>query len=129
MRKILDINNVIIGAIILTVSFFIIRNSYQSFFIWKEIEEEGSFVIAKFSHYKKYPKSINYFFKFKYNDSLYVNDITRAPDGFYKNIGKFYKIKYLPKYPNLIKVYFEQEVKDKEEIKMAGSQPQLSEEF
>lgn len=119
MKKI-GINNIIIIGVITLVCTFIVRNSYQSYFIWKEIEKFGTSKIAKFSNYRKYPKSINYFFEFNYNDSLHIIDITRAPKGFYKNTGKFYKIKYLQKYPKLIKVYFDEEVTDESEIKSAG---------
>ena len=46
--------------------------------------------------------------------------IIRAPMGFSKNIGKFYYVKYLPKYPDLIIVNFNEEITDTKAILEAG---------
>lgn len=105
-----------IGVIILifTVNFFYQKNKRS------EVEKFGVDLIARFVYYKKFPKVSNYYFEFYYNKNKIKYIESRAPVGFHKNLGKYYKVKYLPKYPNLILVDFEREITSEKEIKNAG---------
>ena len=84
------------------------------------IEERGNIVTAKFLELKRYPKTKNYIFSFYINSKLKTNYIIDAPKDFSSNVGKFYRIKYLEEYPDLIIVKFDQEVTDTSEILNAG---------
>lgn len=44
----------------------------------------------------------------------------RSPIGFYKNIGKFYKISYSKKYLGHLKAFFDKEITDTTAILKAG---------
>lgn len=114
------VQNKITLITILIVLFFILIFARVSFLKNKEIEKNGIELIAKFTHYKNYPKSKSYFFEFYYLNKKKVMDRGRAPKGFIYNVGKYYKIKYLPKYPNLFIVDFDKEVTNEEEILKAG---------
>ncbi len=112
--------NKITISIILIVLFFI---SIFAFFQRKkfvEIDKNGIQLVAKFTYYKKYPKSKSYFFEFHYLNNIKEIELGRAPEGFIYKVGKYYKIKYLPKYPDLMIVDFEKEVTDNKEILKAG---------
>lgn len=120
MIKKVDFNKKIIYSIIVGV---IVIALVITYFQRKKIEEINKFgfeLIAKFSFYKKYPKSKSYYFEYYYLNSKKVYEAGRAPDGFILNVGKFYRIKYLPKYPDLLVINFDKEVTDKEEILKAG---------
>lgn len=106
---------------------FIILILITLFIIWfnarlnlKEIEKSGNILVSKFTKIERYPKSRDYFFEFYYNFKKTKDYVKEVPDGFQKNLGKFYRIKYLNKYPDLIIVKFEEEVTDTTEILNAG---------
>lgn len=86
----------------------------------REIEKSGTVIVSKLISSKKYVKTRDYFFLFFWNGKEKIISQTRLPIGFHKNIGKYYKIKYLPKYPDLMVVYPEKEVINKDEILEAG---------
>lgn len=80
-----------------------------------EIENSSTIYIGRFTHIYKVPKSsADYFFRF-YDGNFRIKNIRTGkniPKGFANNLGKFYKLKYLSKYPDLIVVLYDQEVKD-----------------
>ncbi len=112
--------NKITIVFVLICLFFISIFSLVSISKNKEIDAKGIELVAKFTYYKKYPKSKSYFFEFYYLNSKKVLERSRAPEGFIYNVGKYYKIKYLPKYPDSFVVDFEKEVTNEEEILKAG---------
>lgn len=106
---------------------FIIIVATSLFIIWinaslrfKEIEKSGNLIVGKFTDIERYPKSRDYFFEFYYNYKRNRCRVGIVPEGFYNNIGKFYKIKYLDKYPDLILIKFDEEVTDTTEILRSG---------
>ena len=115
-----DINKVVIWTFITSVILYIGVSTYLGRNVMKEIEIRGHSQIANFYYYKSYPKSKNYYFVFYYLGYKKKCDIIRAPMGFSKNIGKFYYVKYLPKYPDLIIVNFNEEITDTKAILEAG---------
>ena len=86
----------------------------------KEIEESGENHVAKFVNIKKFVKSRDYNFLFYDSSVKKMVSVSRLPDDFYLNVGKFYYLKYLDKYPDLIIVNFDEEVTDTTEILKAG---------
>ncbi len=86
----------------------------------KEIEESGENHLAKFVNIKKFVKSRDYNFLFYDSSVKKTVSVSRVPADFYHNVGKFYYIKYLDKYPELIIVMFDQQVTDTTEILKAG---------
>ena len=77
-------------------------------------------LIGKFVSYKSYPKSSRSYFIYYLNGEKHREGSGRAPAGFRENIGKFYKMKYLDKYPDAIHPLYDQEVTDTAEILKAG---------
>ena len=97
------------------------------FFIWFkaklnliEIEKSTLVFTSKFSKVENNPRSKYYFFEFFYNNEKKECFVNRAPFGFVNKLGKFYNLKYLNKYPDLIIVNFEKEIIDTTEILKAG---------
>jgi hypothetical protein len=120
MIKKIDYNKKVIYSIIIVVMALALIISYFQSKKIDEINKSGFDLIAKFTYYKKYPKSKSYYFEYYYLNSKKVYEEVRAPNGFILNVGKFYRIKYLPKYPDLLVINFDKEVTDKEEILKAG---------
>ncbi len=85
-----------------------------------QIQQDGNNVIAKFIYIKKYVKSNDYFFNFYFKGKEKICSVTVVPNKFSQNIGKFYYVKYLPKYSDLIIVNFNKEVTDTTAILKAG---------
>lgn len=120
MIKKIDINKVIIFGIILSVIIFsIVKSNLQGKKI-DEINKRGIEIVAKFVYFKEYTKRRSCFFEFYYENNKLVYDEGRAPKGFIYNTGKYYRAKYLPKYPDLLIIKFDEEVTDEQEIKKAG---------
>jgi hypothetical protein len=108
----------LIFIIIVATSLFVIGiNARLSL---KEIEKSGILIVSKFTNIERFPKSRDYFFEFYYNNLKKRCRVGKVPEGFYNNVGKFYRIKYLEEYPDLIVVEFNQEVTDTTEILRAG---------
>lgn len=93
---------------------------YHSILKFKEIDKKGLVTISKFCRIIRYPKSKDYEFCFYINKQKTTCTIPKIPNGFSSNVGKFYRIKYLEKYPDLIIVKFDEEVRDTTEILKAG---------
>lgn len=87
---------------------------------YKKLEEHGVYTIGKYVEYKRYPKSKNYYFEFYYLSKKIKAFEISAPPCFYKNIGKYYVLKYLHEEPEVFKVDFDKEVTDSTEIVNAG---------
>jgi hypothetical protein len=106
---------IIIGIVFLmTLPFYI--NARIKF---SEIEKDGKTGIGKFVEYERKPKTRNYYFEY-YNKNKKIRDLIKnPPDGFHKNIGGFYEIKYLDKFDDII-VNFDKEIKDTTLILKAG---------
>jgi hypothetical protein len=60
------------------------------------------------------------FFVFFIDKIEYKNNAGELPEGFVKNIGKFYRIKYSEKYKGEFKVFINEQVTDTTEILNAG---------
>ncbi|UOX34213.1 hypothetical protein LXD69_01555 [Flavobacterium sediminilitoris] len=86
----------------------------------KEINENSKTTIAKFLHYKNFPKTKKYYFKYFVNEKRFVNSYGQTQKGFHKNKGKFYSIKYSKNDPNKIIVNFDKEITDTVAILEAG---------
>ena len=85
-----------------------------------EVEKNGKIIIAKYVSQRNYPKSQTNFFVYYIDGKKHKDNGGRAPIGFSKNIGKFYKIKYSEKYTHTIYPLFNQEVTDTDSIIQAG---------
>ena len=84
-----------------------------------KIKENGKIGVGKFVEYVRYPKTRDYYFEY-YNKSKKIKDLIKnPPDGFSKNIGKFYEIKYLDNYDDII-VNFDKQITDTLAILKAG---------
>ena len=108
---------------ILTVIIFIIIVALYAVYSKNKrdrIKQDGNNLIAKFIFIKKYVKSSDYFFNFYFKGIEKKCSVTVVPNNFSKNIGKFYYVKYLPKYPDLIIVNFNEEITDTKAILEAG---------
>lgn len=87
---------------------------------YSKLDKQGLYTVGKFVEYVRMPKTRTYYFEF-YTDKEKIRGFDMpAPQGFYKNIGKYYKLKYLPDDPNIFKVYFCEEITDSVEIIKAG---------
>lgn len=118
MKKIANNN---FGILVFIVGFLIILYFYnQKSLKIEEIRKNGIETIAEFNYIKKFPKREDYFFDYFLNDKKITVVVENIPEGFSSNLGKFYRIKYMEKYPNLIVVKFNQEVSDTTEIINAG---------
>ncbi|HEX9981239.1 MAG TPA: hypothetical protein VGB50_11815 [Flavobacterium sp.] len=121
-KKIGDINNWAIAAVLLLGFVIVVFGTYTSKQKMAEIEQSGTPLIAKFSHIKEFPKTVNHYFYFFYGQERINCDIISAPEGFSRNVGRFYRIKYLEKYPERIVVQFDEEVTDRNVILKSGFQ-------
>ena len=108
------------GFIFIGIVFFLVLPIYiNAKFKFSEIEKDGKIGIAKFVKYERKPKTRNYYFEY-YNKNKKIRDLIKnPPDGFHKNIGRFYEIKYLDKFDDII-VNFDKEIKDTTLILKAG---------
>lgn len=109
-----------LGFIFIGIVFFLVLPIYiNAKFKFSEIEKDEKIGIAKFVEYKRYPKTRDYYFEY-YNKNKKIKDlIVNAPDGFSKKVGRFYEIKYLDKFDDII-VNFDKEIKDTTLILKAG---------
>jgi hypothetical protein len=100
-----------IGLIIMVVNFY--NRKYS-------IEKDGKIIIGKYVYRDKWGKVRSDYFIYNVDDKKYRASSGDSPAGFRENIGKFYKIKYLDKYPDVIYPLYDQEVTDTSEILKAG---------
>jgi len=85
----------------------------------KEISKNGIYTIGKFVEIKKYPKSVDFIFKY-YVDGIETKGSIEKVENCNCEIGKFYILKYSKKYPDYIEVSLKDEVKDKVRISKSG---------
>ena len=91
-----------------------------SYFVKYDVENKGKVSIGKYVSRDNWAKGECNYFIFYIDGKRYKEDGGRAPVGFSKNIGKFYKIKYSEKYKGSIQALFNEEVTDTIEILQAG---------
>lgn len=92
---------------------------YYGSTIRNEIKKNGIDTIGKFVGTKKYPKSVDFIFKFYIDGKETKSSISKVENCKCK-IGKFYLIRYSKKYPDYIEVSFKDEIKDKIKILNSG---------
>lgn len=86
-----------------------------------EIDVKGRIIIGKLVNRDKWGKyKRNYFVFYINNQKKKCFESYMRPPNSYNSIGKFYKIKYLDKYPDAIHPLFDQEVTDTIELLKAG---------
>ena len=85
-----------------------------------DIDKNGKIIIGKYVARDKWGKYRSNYFSYYVGKEKHKSGGGVGPIDFYKNIGKFYKIKYLDKYPEAIHPLYEQEVTDTAEILNAG---------
>ena len=85
-----------------------------------DLTKNGKLTIGKYVLHKRYSKSSENYFIFYLNGEICKRNGGTAPSGFSKNIGKFYKIKYLEKYNIIIDALFNEQITDTLEILKAG---------
>ena len=113
--------NRIYAVVIISFFAFLISMIIKSYTIKCEIDDFGKTIIGKYVSHKSYPKTQNNYFIYYINGQIFKNfSSENISSEFRKNIGKFYKIKYLDKYPEAIHPLYEQEVTDTAEILNAG---------
>lgn len=84
------------------------------------VENNGIKSIGKFIYQDKWAKGeLNYFVYF-INNKMYKGNGGRAPVGFKKNIGNFYKIIYSKKYKGTVIALFNEQIIDTTLILNAG---------
>lgn len=117
MPKMIEkISKIIVISFFVTLIFLIVYGSITG----REIDTKGRIIIGKFVSYKSYPKSSSSFFVYYINGVKFKESSGTAPAGFKSKIGKFYKIRYLDKYPGAIHPLYDQEVTDTAEILNSG---------
>ena len=110
------ISRILLTGVVCIISIIAILGYCRSY----DINNSNNFTIARYVSYRSYPKSeSNYFVFYRNNKRLRVN-AGRAPEGFPRNLGRFYRIKYSKKYEEVIRPLFDQEVTDTAAILEAG---------
>ena len=107
---------------VLVIAFFLaaIALIIDSYFIKYDVENKGKISIGKYVLYDSWGKGELNYFTFYIDGKKYKENGGRAPVGFSKNIGKFYKIRYSEKYKGAIQALFNEEVTDTVAILQAG---------
>ncbi|RUT69903.1 hypothetical protein D0817_14915 [Flavobacterium cupreum] len=112
--------NKIYATIVISFFVFLVFMIVRSYYINYQIENHGQIIISKYVSYKSFSKSQENYFIYYINDKRVKNYASDNDSDFRQNIGKFYKIKYLSKYPDIIHPIYEEEVTDTTEILEAG---------
>lgn len=86
----------------------------------KDLEVNGLLTVGKFVEVEHRPKNNMYHFSYYINNTKHRAAIQNVPDGFYHDLGKFYRIKYAIENPEMIMVYFDNEVTDTVQLFEAG---------
>ena len=109
-------------SILFLVSFFsfVIFIAIDGYLNMMEIEKNGITSIGRYISRKDYPKSSANYFVFYVDGKRIKYNIGNEPSVFYRNLGKFYKIKYLKKYNGSMQPLLDQEVTDTAAILEAG---------
>lgn len=107
--------------IIFSIIFFIIYGQIKSYKYEKELQKNGKITIGKLDSIEKYPKRtylhISYYIgKKKYFS--FESGLQKKISS--KDIGKFYKIKYLSNSPEIIRGIYSEQIKDSTTILKAG---------
>jgi hypothetical protein len=107
--------------IVILIIGFLNYDVYKDYSMRKEVSLNGKITVAMYLLRKKSNKfsSLHYFLFYLKNTKHKVIG-REVPNDFHKNIGKFYKIKYLEKYSEVIHPLLDQEVTDTSEILKAG---------
>lgn len=106
---------VFISFVFIIVFIFYIKANIK----FTEINKNSKIGIGKFSEYKRYPKTRDYYFDY-YNNGKKTRDLIKnPPDGFHKKLGRFFEIKYSEEYNDII-VNFNKEITDTVAILKAG---------
>jgi hypothetical protein len=92
----------------------------EGYIVNYEIEVNGKISIGKYVSKDSWGKGETNDFSFNINGLRYKGNGGRAPREFYKNIGKFYKIRYSEKFKGSLDAYFDEEVTDTTIILDAG---------
>jgi hypothetical protein len=108
--------------LLIIVSFFIclitmVINFYSRKYY---IDKYGEIIIGKYVARDKWGKVRSDYFIYYVDNKKHRANTGDSPAGFRENIGKFYRIKYLDKYPEVIHSLFDKEVTDTAEILEAG---------
>jgi len=113
--------NKIYATIVISFFIFLTILICRSYYMNYQIEKYGQIIIGKYVSHKSYPKSQENYFIYYINAKRVKNyAIDNISPDFKHNIGKFYKIKYLDKYPDAIHPIYKEEVTDTIEILKAG---------
>ncbi|MBD3583914.1 hypothetical protein [Flavobacterium selenitireducens] len=108
---------ILISAFVVWLSSLIFKTYKRKF----EIEDSGETIIGKYVLCKSYPKTGRHYFIININYKYYkLYSSKNLPADFKNNIGKFYRIKYLRKYPDIIFPIFESAVIDTSVILNSG---------
>ena len=111
----------LIFRLILFVFFsFLFYSIYSGCRIKNKIEESGVISIGRFVDYDHWGKGETNYFKHYVGSHSFKGNGGRAPDEFQKNIGKFYRIKFVKASPENLKAFFDQEITDTAAILEAG---------
>lgn len=114
MRKIF------LGFILILIFGFIIASIINGYEIKNDIENNGKTSVGKYIKQDKWAKGSLNIIRYYDNGKEYESNGGRAPQGFEKNIGRFYRISYSEKYKGSLHADFTQEVTDTAEILNAG---------
>jgi hypothetical protein len=107
--------------IIFPIIIFIIYGQIKSYIYEKELQKDGKITIGKLDSIEEYPKRtylhISYYIgKIKYTSFESGLQKKISP----KDIGKFYKIKYLSNSPEIIRGIYSEQIIDNMTILKAG---------
>ncbi|WP_438966308.1 hypothetical protein [Flavobacterium sp.] len=106
---------IFVGIVFSAIFPFIINAKIK----FNNIEKNGKVGVGKFVEFKRYPKSRDYTFEYHKSNKKLKDLLNEAPDGFSKKIGRFFEIKYLDEYEDII-VDFNKEITDTTLILNAG---------
>ncbi|MFD2601688.1 hypothetical protein [Flavobacterium suzhouense] len=113
MRKIF------LGFIFILIFGLIIASIIKGYEIKNDIENNGKASVGKYIK-REWGKEPSNIIRYYDNGKEYESDGGRAPQGFEKNIGRFYRISYSEKYKGSLHADFTHEVTDTAEILNAG---------
>ncbi|MBF4483519.1 MULTISPECIES: hypothetical protein [unclassified Flavobacterium] len=109
------------GIIVLSIIIFIIYGQLKSYRYEKELERNGIITIGKIDSIQETPKRNYLYLSYYIGSKKYIS----FESGLHKNvlpkdIGKFYKIKYLSNSPEIIRGIYSAEIHNQKEILKSG---------
>ncbi|MDN3672836.1 hypothetical protein QWY99_07205 [Flavobacterium branchiarum] len=113
--------NIIPLLFLMAFFIFVLYGQIRSYKYENELKEKGLITIGKIDSIKRLPKWSNIYISYRIKNEKYnfhENDLKATIS--LKDIGKFYKVKYLSDSPEIIRVDYSKEITDTIAILNAG---------